>query len=226
MEDVPEDQVIKKLYRAGIFAKSPIVCPCCFLKLDRVVVECPRCQFSGAVAMTRYPFPAPPMARFMDLEGVFSPRARESISHRLTQLEKRFPQVRICFCALELPVHVDLREFGFWLFNSSPVTEQVEAERRPWTILLLLDHVIGRVSVTSGYAVEPFVRDDRWETLLRLEREYFFKRDYREAGIRFVAGAEKILREGADRAVIKMESKSTRRKRKRRRSASEKGGGA
>jgi len=106
------------------------------------------------------------------------------------------------------------------------VTEQVEAERRPWTILLLLDHVIGRVSVTSGYAVEPFVRDDRWETLLRLEREYFFKRDYREAGIRFVAGAEKILREGADRAVIKMESKSTRRKRKRRRSASEKGGGA
>ncbi|MDB4407080.1 TPM domain-containing protein [bacterium] len=231
MEDIPEEQVIKKLYRAASFAKSPIICPSSFLKLDRVVTECPRCQFSGSVAVQRFPFPAPPMARFMDTGDVFDPKAREAISHRLTQLEKQFPQVRICLCALELPAHVDLREFGFWLFNASPVNEPAEAEKRPWTILLLLDPVIGRVSVTSGYAIEPFVRDDRWETLLRLEREFFFKQDYREAGLRFVNGAEKILREGANRAEMKMGNQMTRKRRRKSqgesgRRGSSRGGGA
>ncbi len=221
MSDIPEDQIINKLYRAGSFAKSPIVCPSCALKLDRVVDECPRCQFSGAIAVRRYPFAAPAMGAYMDTGGVFDPKARQAISDRLTRLEKQFPQVRICFCALELPEYVDLREFGFWLFNASPVPDEEEAKKRPWTILLLLDHVIGRVSVTSGYDIEPFVRDDRWETLLRLEREFFFKRDYREAGLRFIDGAEKILREGANRATLKMGGQMD--KKRRGRSSSRKG---
>ncbi|MGJ8696443.1 MAG: hypothetical protein ACSHYF_09000 [Verrucomicrobiaceae bacterium] len=206
MEDIPEDQIIKKLYRAGSFAKSPIVCPSCFLKIDEVVERCPRCDFSGDVAVQRYPFAAPRMERFIDSAGKFDERARKAIARKLDGLAKQFPQVRMCFCALELPEHVDLREFGFWMFNASPVEDPAEAERRPWTILLLIDHVIGRATVVSGYAIEPFVRDDRWETLLRLEREYFFKQDYAEAGCRFVDGAEKILREGANRAEMKMGS--------------------
>jgi hypothetical protein len=213
MEDISEEEITKKLYRAGAFAKSSIVCPSCFMKIEKVVDECPRCQFSGAVAVQRYPFPAPLMARFMDDKDIFDPTARQAISNRLTQLERQFPQVRICFCALELPEHVDLREFGYWLFNASPVENRAEADKRPWTILLLLDHALGRVSVTSGYAIEPFVSDDQWVNFLRLEREYFFKRDYREAGLRFVASAEKILREGANRAEMKMRGKMKRKKR-------------
>jgi len=215
IEEIEEEQIIKKLCRAVTFAKSSIVCPSCFMKIAQVVKTCPRCQFSGAVAIQRYPFPAPMMVRFMDDKDIFDSRARQAISNRLTQLEERFPQVRICFCALELPEHVDLREFGYWLFNASPVEDSVEAGKRPWTILLLLDHVLGRVSVTSGYAIEPFVRDEQWVNCLRIDREYFFKRAYREAGLRFVAGAEKILREGANRAKLKMSGQMKRKKRMR-----------
>ena len=113
MDDIPEDQIIKKLYQAKSFAKSPIVCPSCNLKLDREVEECPRCQFSGTVSVARYPFAAPPMTRFMDVGEVFDPKARQAMSDRLSRLEKQFPQVRICFCALELPEHVDLRAVSY-----------------------------------------------------------------------------------------------------------------
>lgn len=215
MEEIQEEQTIKELYRAITFAKSSIFCPSCFVKIDRVVKTCPRCQFSGAVAVQKYPFSAPMMVRFMDDKDIFDFRARQAISNRLAQLEKKFPQVRICFCALELPEHVDLREFGYWLFNASPVEDSVEVGKRPWTILLLLDHALGRVSVTSGYAIEPFVRDDQWVNCLRIEREYFVKRDYRKAGLRFVSGAERILREGANLAKLKMVDQMKRKKRMR-----------
>lgn len=213
--EIPEEQVIKRLYDAGSFAKSPIVCPSCGFKIDQIVVECPRCRFSGTVAMQRYPFAAPEMERFVDPVGIFDERSKRAINSSLEKLGKKFPQVRIRFAAVEVPEHVDLREFGFWFFNASPVQDQQEAECRPWTILLLIDPVIGRATVVCGYAIEPFVRDDKWETLLRMEREYFFKRDYEEAGLRFIAGAEDILVIGAERAEKKMGSQMRKEKRRR-----------
>jgi len=50
---------------------------------------------------------------------------------------------------------------------------------------------------------------------LRIEREYFVKRDYRKAGLRFVSGAERILREGANLAKLKMIDQMKRKKRMR-----------
>ncbi|MGC6425877.1 MAG: hypothetical protein ACON5H_02645 [Akkermansiaceae bacterium] len=206
MEEVLEKQVHQRLYDAGSFAKSPMVCPSCDFEIDRVVNECPRCRFSGTIAIQRYPFAAPEMECFVDPAGIFDEAAKRIIHARLEKLEKKFPQVRVRFAAVEIPEHVNLREFAFWFFNASPVKDLQEAECRPWTILLMIDPVIGRATVICGYAIEPFVDDAYWKTLLRMEHECFCKQAYKEVGLRFIEGADQILLTGAKRAGKKMGS--------------------
>ena len=203
----------RKVYRAKSFALSIMSCPSCHLTLDAPVDRCPRCQFTGEVSRSRFPFAAPPMGRFIDPQNHLSESERERISKALNDLAKKFPQPRICFCIIDLDEGVDLREFGFWMMNASPVDSPDEAELRPWTILVVIDDINGNVSVTPGYAIEPFLDDQRWCNHIRQERQYFFARDYGTAALKVIEGAEAILRDGAKRVERKMDKNRSAKKR-------------
>ncbi len=163
--------------------------------------------------MSKFAFPAPAMSRFIDPQNHLSESDRERISKSLNDLARKFPQPRICFCIIDLPEGVDLREFGFWLMNASPVEGPEEARVRPWTILIVIDDINGNVSVTPGYGIEPFLDDQSWVTQIRKDRQYFFARDYGTAALKTIEGAELILREGAKRAERKMDKSRSSKKR-------------
>ena len=189
----------QKVYRAQSFAKSAMACPGCHTTLRDPVDQCPYCGFTGQDSMAHFPFAAPAITRFIDPSGHFTEGDRDKVGMILEDLAKKFPQPRICFCIIDLIEEADPREFGFWLLNASPVDDPQEARLRPWTILLVIDDANGRASVTPGYAIEPFLSDEDWISLLRRERESFLARDYLAAATKFLEGAEVILADGAAR---------------------------
>jgi hypothetical protein len=199
----------RKVYRAKSFALSAMTCPGCHATMEAPADQCPRCGYSGHNAAARFPFQAPPMGRFIDPQEHLSQDDRSRIGKSLTELAKKFPQPRICFCIVDLAEEVDLREFGFWMMNASPVDSPEEAKLRPWTILLLVDDINGRVSIAPGYAIEPFLNEEAWKPLILRERQYFFARDYGTAALKFIQGAEDILMAGAAHVERKLQKKST-----------------
>ncbi len=189
----------RKIYRAGSFAVNAMVCPGCRTVIKELVDQCPQCGYSGHSALEKFPFAAPEMERYIDPDEHFSGPDREVIDRALGDLAKRFSQPRFCFCVVNLEKETDPREFGFWMLNASPVNGPDEEKLRPWTILLVIDDGNGRASITSGYAIEPFLNEEGWAALLLQEREFFSTRKYGTAVLRFVDGAIGVLSEGAER---------------------------
>lgn len=187
-----------------------MACPGCHIILPEAFEECPRCRFSGHVAVEKFPFAAPPLEVFIDPVGYLSEDARGKIDKALGSLKKRYPQVCLSICIIDLAEETDPREFGFWMFNASKVRNEQEKASRPWTILLLIDDQNGRASVTPGYAIEPFLNDEDWEDLLWMERKHFFAKDYELGVLRFIDGALQILKEGAARSLRRTRKKSFR----------------
>lgn len=204
----------RKVYRAKSFAVSALTCPSCHGILVEAAVECPRCGYDGRAAVARFPFEAPLLERWIDPRGFVGEREQRKVNKALDRLTERFPQVRVCFCLVELARETDLREFGFWMLNASPVPDAEEAKRRPWTVLLLLDEANVRASVTAGYAVEPFLSDEDLVAVLFRSRRAFLGRDFETGLVGFVEGLSKVLDDGADRAEQKLAR--SRRKRKKR----------
>lgn len=191
----------RKSYRAKDFSKSAMACPACQLNFEEEVLSCPRCGFSGAVAVRKFNFAAPSLTGVIDPTGELVESARVGLEKGLERLEKSFPQIRVIFCFMPDGIADDLREFGFWLLNASPLDENNGMAERPWTILCVLDRARRQASLSSGYAVEPFLRDEYVLALFRKERSGLYSGDYPEVLLRLLAGLEKILWDGAQRVL-------------------------
>jgi len=209
MSEEPQASTRSKVYRARNFSESAMACPSCHGLLSEAVDECPRCGYSGHAAVAKFPFVAPPLDHFIDPVGYLSEGARGKIDKALESLKQRFPQVSLSVCIIDLVEDTDPREFGFWMFNASQVRDEQEKASRPWTILLMIDDQNGRASVTPGYAIEPFLNEEDWESLLRMERKHFFAKDYETGVLRFIDGAGQILKEGAARVLRRTRKKSS-----------------
>lgn len=189
----------RKSYRAKDFSRSAMACPSCLLNFEEEVSACPRCGFSGTVAVQKFDFAAPPMTGVIDPTGQLVESARGELEKGLERLEKSFPQIRVSFCLMPGGMDGDLREFGFWLLNASPLDEENGEAERPWTILVVLDRARGQASLSCGYAVEPFLCDENVLELFRTERSGLYRGDYPKVLLRLLAGLEAILWDGAQR---------------------------
>lgn len=203
-----------EVFPASLFAVNSLFCPGCRQAIREPVEKCPACGYSGASAVDKFPFAAPAMERFIDPDNHLDVSDLEKIDRVLNELEEDYPQVRFCFCLVDLVESTDPREFGFWLMNASPVRSPVEERLRPWTVLVLVDHACGRVSITSGYAIEPFLNEEGWRSLLRLEERFFREGDYGSALLRFAKGAANVLGEAEKRVSNELSARGRRRKRK------------
>ena len=204
MEGYRDEQEVGELFPAEVFTVNIIFCPGCRKALREPVETCPACGYSGKSAVKKFPFEAPAFERFIDPNDHLGVEECQKIDRALDDLANDFPQPRFCFCVVDLAAETDPREFGFWLMNASPVRSAVEERLRPWSVLLLIDHAHARASVTPGYAIEPFIDEGSWTSLLQLESRYFSAGDYGSAILRFVKGAEVVLSEAAERAQSKM----------------------
>ncbi|MGE9268018.1 MAG: hypothetical protein ACQKBY_07965 [Verrucomicrobiales bacterium] len=201
MEDASQEK--RRSYRARDFARSAMSCPSCQVVLNEAREDCPRCGFSGSVAVRRFPYPAPEMEMLIDPGGIFGDEDRAAVERGLERLRRYFPQVRLCFCVMELSREIPIREFAFWFFNASPVRDEEEAARRPWTVLILIDTEGRRVTQVAGYAVEPFLSDAAAVASFRKCRGALFQRRFPEVLVDLAAGVEADLWEGQRRAKRK-----------------------
>jgi uncharacterized membrane protein YgcG len=157
---------ISKMIPFSKFEPGRTHCPGCRATLQRLVDECPFCGFTAMQCMTKFPFEPPALSRFMDPQGRMSVVDVKLAGKQMDKLERRFPQVRMYVCITKLEGHVDVREFGYWLFNRSrPESEEARAERI-YGLLLVIDRNSRRASLTIGYGLDVFVDDVELERVL------------------------------------------------------------
>lgn len=185
----------KKIYAAKRFARGAMVCPSCQYVLEESAEKCPKCGFSGQVAVEKFPFPAPPLGPVLDPNNYLSKEEAASVTKKVAKLEKRFPQVRFLNCLVPLGEEVNLREFGFWLFNAGQMKEGEEA--KTFAILLLIDPKDKSVSVTVGYGLDPLFMDTEWTKICEDCRDLFFRQKFGPGIENFLDGAFDLLAERA-----------------------------
>jgi uncharacterized membrane protein YgcG len=185
----------QKVYPARRFARGAMACPACRHIFEKVMSACPQCGFSSQVALKKFPFPAPELTPVMDPSGKLSPEEAARICELVAKLRKRLPRLHFINCLVSLGSGVDLREFGFWLLNNGGLSEGEAAKGH--AVLFLIDPKGKAISVTVGYALEPFVMDAEWTAVCHDCQVYFYRQKYGEGIIAFLNKAGKLLAERA-----------------------------
>lgn len=120
---------------------------------------------------------APAMTQILDVENVWTAAQQKFLEKEIAKMRRLFPQIHWCLLSVSLPPQSDLRLFGFWFFNVSPLAAEEQAEQRAWTILLTMDVAQKQIGITPGYCIEPLLADDEWEKLLLTLRTAWIKAD-------------------------------------------------
>ena len=141
-------------------------CPACGGAVKSDAKWCPNCRFTGADSAVIFPDPPPPLLPILDAVGLLRDADLREIEVARDSLRRRFPQFHWRICTVSLPEGTALPVFGFWLLNVCPLDGPETAEERASTFLLLVDVASGQAAVIPGYAVEPYLSDDDWKTIL------------------------------------------------------------
>ncbi|MFP6878711.1 MAG: hypothetical protein VCA37_17935 [Roseibacillus sp.] len=150
-------------YSARVFTRAAMVCPHCRVKLAEPVEVCSRCDFDLTYCDKAFPFAAPPLSLVIDPTNLLPDGIERELRKAHQKVRKRAPQVDISFCFVRLQTGVAIEEFAFWLHNSAPEAD----ESRAWRLLVVGDLTSGRLTLTSGYALEPFIKSELWEAALQ-----------------------------------------------------------
>lgn len=143
-------------------ARGEMSCPHCQTAFDEPVEACPRCNFDLSRCHEAFPFSPPPLSLLLDPSGLLPEGVEREISRTYRKFRKKFPQIDFTFCFLNLQADVDLRDFAFWLHNAAPDADQ----QRAWRILVVGDLTTGHLTLSPGFALEPFLRSDHLESSL------------------------------------------------------------
>lgn len=200
----------KKVYPARMFKRAKIVCPSCLKRYEETGEKCQHCGFEAPRAAQQFAFEPPLMERFMGNTAVIAQADDKLIGDvgaAVDGLIKKFPQLGLYFCPVELNESVSVSEFGFWMMNACPFQQGQDESDRAWSLLVLMDLKRGLLSLTPGYAIEAFIDDSAWEGALQSMAEHLAAGDYRAALLGFVKDAGQLLRDSSKNVSIKVKSK-------------------
>ena len=140
-----------------------MVCPHCQSKLEQPEDTCRHCDFDLSQCRKAFPFAAPPLALVIDPAKLLPEGIEKEIRQTYQKVRKRARQVELSFCFVRLQAGVSIEEFAFWLHNTAPGAD----ESRAWHLLVVGDLTSGRLTLTTGYALEPFIKPEIWEAALQ-----------------------------------------------------------
>ena len=164
-------------------------CPGCRASLREAPETCPVCGYGAETALRNFIFEAERLQRFVDPQGRIHAKTRREANRSIDRLRREFPQVHPYIFIARLPPGIDVREFGFWLFNrSAPANRKEEAERL-YGVLFIFDRTSGSASITIGYGLDPFLSDSDLRIILENSREAFLGGQY---GIGIANGIEAL----------------------------------
>ena len=176
-------------YSARVFTRAAMVCPHCRVKLAEPVEVCSRCDFDLTYCDKAFPFAAPPLSLVIDPTNLLPDGIERELRKAHQKVRKRAPQVDISFCFVRLQTGVAIEEFAFWLHNSAPEAD----ESRAWRLLVVGDLTSGRLTLTSGYALEPFIKSELWEAALQELAACIADEQWKEGLNRFLPDACVLL---------------------------------
>ena len=176
-------------YSPWVFSRGRLSCPHCQLNLQDVAQTCPGCGFNLAECQKSFPFAAPPLALIIDPSSILPTGIEKDLKKNYRKFRKCTPQVDISFCFVRLQAGSPLEEFAFWLHNTAPEAES----GRAWQLLVVGDLTSGRLTLTSGYALEPFLKHELWEAALQEMAACFSDDEWKEGLNGFLTDARDLL---------------------------------
>ena len=95
-------------FSARRFAVGAMVCPACRHRLEEVADRCPRCGFTGADCVLRFPFAAPALDELIDAAGLLDAAGHKDLKTRIARLRRpetspADDSIRACIRAINLP---------------------------------------------------------------------------------------------------------------------------
>lgn len=166
-----------------------MICPRCRARVGRADESCSHCRFHLGTCEKLFPFAAPPLELLIDPTRLLPDGIEKDLTKARQKLRKRFPQVEISFCFVRLQESVATPEFAFWLHNAAPNAD----EARAWQILVVGDLASGRLALTTGYALEPFIKPELWEAALQELAACIADKEWREGLNGFLADVRSLL---------------------------------
>lgn len=149
----------------------------------------------------------PPLLPILDAAGIFMEADTRKIVKAREAIGRRFPQFRWRVCSVNLPLETRLSLFGFWLLNACPLDTNETANERAWTVLLLINANTGQAAVIPGYAAEPFLSDDGWNTALATMAPAWQVGNPSEAVVCFLKNTRILLNQAAMRYGLRRPGK-------------------
>lgn len=140
-----------------------MVCPHCQSKLEQPEDTCGHCDFDLSQCTKAFPFAAPPLSLVIDPAKLLPEGIEKEIRKTYQKVRNRARQVELSFCFVRLQAGVSIEEFAFWLHNTAPGADKARA----WHLLVVGDLTSGRLTLTTGYALEPFIKPEIWEAALQ-----------------------------------------------------------
>ena len=176
-------------YSPQVFTRGGMFCPHCRAELGNTAETCPGCRFNLEECQKSFPFAAPPLALIIDPSELLPAGIEKDLKKNYRKLRKCTPQVDISFCFVRLQVGSPLEEFAFWLHNTAPGA----GPSRAWQLLVVGDLTSGRLTLTSGYALEPFLKHELWEAALQEMAACFSDEEWKEGLNGFLTDARDLL---------------------------------
>ena len=150
---------------------------------------CPACGFSLEQSQKAFAFSPPALQLLLDPSNLLPPGITKEMGRAYRKLRRRVPQVDISFCFVSLQPATSLEAFAFWLHNTAPAADT----QRAWQLLVVGDRNSGRLTMTSGYALEPFLKPELWEAALQELAACLSDEQWKEGLNGFLVDARELL---------------------------------
>lgn len=128
-----------------------------------------------------------------DYANCLAPRVRVRLRKYLETFSSRFHQGRIHLFFMDLRSEMNIREYGFWLHNRCRLNSAHTKLGSSFSVLLLIDPLNKRASVSVGYGCESFSTDEDWLRVLEAAAPAFAEEKW-ETGVRaFVKSVSRLF---------------------------------
>ena len=170
LEEEVESMTLREAYVDRLIGEPPRCPECSKMLLDRNTEKCGYCGFSFRYLEKMLPkADLPLLKRVTDFSNVLDDSSVAKIVRCQDVLQKRYPQFSQKVCILPLQESVKVQQMGLWMLNCCPQEDEEQLEEKYWIVLILVDTVAMKSSVTLGYKAEVFFDDDSlWKLINQL----------------------------------------------------------
>ena len=168
-------------------------CPYCQAPVHNQTSECPACRLTfprTSTLLGATPRMAPGIS---DSTGSLSSHDMNKLRKKITNLQRRFPQLVLQIVMRSLPQEHPFSLYAFWLFNAGAFAGEGRRGKNNHAILLLIDPTRKESALMPGYGLEMLLRQEALGHLLDLAGPVWDAGMWAEGIERVLNGLDKLL---------------------------------